>query len=154
MDDSQLATDLVADIDKTMKTYKRWRYFYKGLQWSVLLAVTIAGFFTTTAGTVVDLPPEVAEPWYARSHFLITWGLIAALGSVIVQQASPAQQSEVFEKKRDTLRHIRSAVVYWDLDAKVASNLIEMALNDPAQASTDLVTALAEIEPRKRRSPG
>ncbi len=135
-DDDDKKQQLLLEIETAIEKYRKYRKRSTALQWSVLLLVTIAGFFTTAAGSV-ELGKETSA-WFASPTALTAWGLIAAIGSLIVQNANPAQMAERFEKKKDAMRAIRTALKYRNLDLIVAAELVEIARVDPGQALDDL----------------
>lgn len=93
--------DLLAEIEGDIARYRRYRKYSSTVQWVVLLLITISGFFTTAAGGVGA--GDMTNVWFSAPRWLTTWGLIAAIGSLIVQNANPAQMAETFEKKKDAM---------------------------------------------------
>lgn len=83
--------DLLTEIEGDIARYRRYRKYSSTVQWVVLLLITIAGFFTTAAGGVGA--GDMTNVWFSEPRWLTTWGLIAAIGSLIVQNANPAQMA-------------------------------------------------------------
>lgn len=122
---------LLFEVEADIRKYRRARKASNALQWTVLILVTIAGFFTTAAGTV-DKDSESSLPWFATQKALTAWGLTATIGSMIIQNAKPAQMAEQFEKKKDAMRSIRTALKFRNMELDEAARLIEIARAEPA----------------------
>lgn len=125
--------ELLLEIENAIEQYIKYRKRMTLVQWGVLLSVTIAGFFTTAAGNV-----DQASTWFASSTALTTWGLIAAIGSLVIQNVNPTNRAETFERKKDAMRAIRTALKFREMDVIEAAELIEIARRNPSQALEDL----------------
>jgi hypothetical protein len=136
-DDAAAARDeLLKEIDVSIEKYRHRRKRNAIIQWAVLIPITIAGFFTASAG-VTDAS-GVVDAWYSSPSALIFWGIVTAVGSVIIQTANPAQKAERFEKKKDALRAIKTAMKFRDLEVSLAAELVELARSDPSVAFENL----------------
>ena len=121
--------ELLQEIETAIERYRHLGKRNSVIQWSALLPVTVAGFFTTAAGGV-----GMENAWYASPSALTIWGLIAVIGSLIIQTANPGQIAERCEQKKDAMRAIRTALKFRALDLAVAAELVELARDDPRQA--------------------
>lgn len=136
--------ELLEEIDRDIDRYRRHRKYWSLLQWIVLFLVTIAGFFTTAVGGLGA--DELATAWYASPNYVTAWGVIAVLGAMIVQNASPAQMAETSEKKKDAMRAIRTELRYRDLNVRAAAKLVQTARRDPEKA-IDMLLSQSSAEP-------
>jgi hypothetical protein len=138
MNDTNSTTkqEVLNEIEGDIARYRRYRKYSSILQWVILLLVAIAGFFTTAAGGIGT--GEMAKTWFSSANWLTIWGLIAVIGSLVVQNANPAQMAATFEKKKDVMRAIRTALKFRGLEVKVAAKLMETARTDPEKALDEL----------------
>ena len=134
--DGNTKDKLLEEIESDIKRYRKYRLIGSIFQWIVLLLVAIAGFFTTLTGAVDA--SGVANVWFANPNWLITWGLVTVIGSLVVQQGKPGQKAETWEKKKDAMRAIRTGLLFRGLELKKAAELMEAARSDPETAVDDL----------------
>ena len=120
---------LLLEVNIAIEKYRNYRKKSHLLHWAVLFSVAIAGFLTTTTGA--SGPSSPTTPWFLSHSALTVWGLITVLGALIVQNANPAKMAEGFEKKKDAMRAIRTAVKYRSLDLNEAAEFMETARDDP-----------------------
>lgn len=139
-DGADIKEQLLIELENDIARYRKYRDWSTNLQWVALLLVTIAGFFTAAAGGIGTGVQNVA--WYSSPNWLTTWGLIAAIGALITQNANPAQLAISFEKKKDAMRAIRTELKFRGLEVNMAAKLMEMARRDPEKA----MDALASIQ--------
>lgn len=130
--------DLLNEIESDIARYRQYRKNSSKLRWFVLLMITVSGFFTAAAGGAGS--GQIINTWFSTPNMLTVWGLVAAIGSLVVQTANPAGLAETFEKKKDAMRALRTELKYRDLDIKVAARLMETARTDPEKAMDTLAS--------------